>query len=43
MASSTLIDFLKKYCEQEQVEKIIIGDPKTWTVRIRIPLCPYKK
>lgn len=28
IASSTLIDFLKKYCEQEQVEKIIIGDPK---------------
>lgn len=28
IASHKLIDFLKKYCEQEQVEKIIIGDPK---------------
>ncbi|HRP57525.1 Holliday junction resolvase RuvX [Agriterribacter sp.] len=26
--SHTLIDFLKKYFEQEQVEKIIIGEPK---------------
>lgn len=28
IASSTLIDFLKKYIEKEDVEKIIIGDPK---------------
>jgi putative Holliday junction resolvase len=28
IASHKLIDFLKKYCVQEQVEKIIIGDPK---------------
>ncbi|MCO5235152.1 MAG: Holliday junction resolvase RuvX [Chitinophagaceae bacterium] len=28
VASPQLIDFLKKYCEQEPVEKIIIGEPK---------------
>ncbi|MCO5241077.1 MAG: Holliday junction resolvase RuvX [Chitinophagaceae bacterium] len=28
IASFTLIDFLKKYIEKEDVEKIIIGDPK---------------
>lgn len=27
--SSGLIDFLKNYCKQEQVEKIIIGEPKS--------------
>lgn len=28
IASSALIDFLKEYLEKEEVEKIIIGDPK---------------
>lgn len=28
IASHQLIDFLKNYCRQEQVEKIIIGEPK---------------
>ncbi|ANH80410.1 Holliday junction DNA helicase RuvA [Niabella ginsenosidivorans] len=28
--SGELIPFLKKYCLQEPVEKIIIGDPKNW-------------
>ncbi|MCF3109041.1 Holliday junction resolvase RuvX [Niabella sp. CC-SYL272] len=28
--SRELIPFLKTYCAQEQVEKIIIGEPKNW-------------
>lgn len=28
--SKELIPFLKKYCIEEPVEKIIIGDPKNW-------------
>ena len=28
--TSTLIDFLKKYFQQEEVELVLIGEPKNW-------------